>query len=103
MGLNGTIDMDILMQLPKLRTLSFMNNSFEGPMPEVKKLASLRNLYLSNNSFSGKIDEDAFDGMSSLKEVYLAHNEFTGEIPRSLVLVRKLAKLSLEGNQFGGN
>ncbi|KAJ6434697.1 hypothetical protein OIU84_000018 [Salix udensis] len=103
MGLNGTIDMDILMQLPKLRTLSFMNNSFEGPMPEVKKLASLRNLYLSNNSFSGKIDEDAFDGMSSLKEVYLAHNEFTGEIPRSLVLVRKLTKLSLEGNQFGGN
>ncbi|KAJ6373419.1 hypothetical protein OIU76_027708 [Salix suchowensis] len=103
MGLNGTIDMDILMQLPKLRTLSFMNNSLEGPMPEVKKLASLRNLYLSNNSFSGKIDEDAFDGMNSLKEVYLAHNEFTGEIPRSLVLVRKLTKLSLEGNQFGGN
>ncbi|KAJ6295199.1 hypothetical protein OIU78_023251 [Salix suchowensis] len=57
MGLNGTIDMDILMQLPKLRTLSFMNNSFEGPMPEVKKLASLRNLYLSNNSnnFKGQI------------------------------------------------
>uniref|UniRef100_A0A6N2KC32 non-specific serine/threonine protein kinase n=1 Tax=Salix viminalis TaxID=40686 RepID=A0A6N2KC32_SALVM len=103
MGLNGTIDMDILMQLPKLRTLSFMNNSFEGPMPEVKKLASLRNLYLSNNSFSGKIDKDAFDGMNSLKEVYLAHNEFTGEIPRSLVLVPKLTKLSLEGNQFGGN
>ncbi|KAB5513664.1 hypothetical protein DKX38_027570 [Salix brachista] len=103
MGLNGTIDMDILMQLPKLRTLSFMNNSFEGPMSEVKKLASLRNLYLSNNSFSGKIDKDAFDGMSSLREVYLAHNEFTGEIPRSLVLVRKLTKLSLEGNQFGGN
>ncbi|KAJ6732100.1 LEUCINE-RICH REPEAT RECEPTOR-LIKE PROTEIN KINASE PXC1 [Salix purpurea] len=66
MGLNGTIDMDILMQLPKLRTLSFMNNSFEGPMPEVKKLASLRNLYLSNDSFSGKIDKDAFDGMNSV-------------------------------------
>ncbi|RQP02458.2 hypothetical protein POPTR_018G002600v4 [Populus trichocarpa] len=103
MGLKGTIDIDILMQLPTLRTLSFMNNSFEGPMPEVKKLSSLRNLYLSNNNFSGKIDKDAFDGMSSLKEVYLAHNEFTGEIPRSLVLVQKLTKLSLEGNQFDGN
>jgi Leucine-rich repeat (LRR) protein len=103
MGLKGTIDIDILMQLPTLRTLSFINNSFEGPMPEVKKLSSLRNLYLSNNNFSGKIDKDAFDGMSSLKEVYLAHNEFTGEIPRSLVLVQKLTKLSLEGNQFDGN
>ncbi|KAL3565949.1 hypothetical protein D5086_031364, partial [Populus alba] len=103
MGLKGTIDIDILMQLPTLRTLSFMNNSFEGPMPEVKKLSSLRNLYLSNNNFSGKMDKDAFDGMSSLKEVYLAHNEFTGEIPTSLVLVQKLTKLSLEGNQFDGN
>ncbi|CAK7354366.1 unnamed protein product [Dovyalis caffra] len=103
MGLKGTVDIDILTQLPNLRTLSFMNNSLDGPMPEVKKLGSLRNFYLSNNDFSGKIGEDAFDGMNSLREVYLAHNVFTGGIPRSLVTLPKLTKLSLEGNRLDGN
>lgn len=102
MSLMGTINIDALMQLPTLRTLSFMNNSFDGPMPQMNKLTSLRNLYLSNNQFSGEIPEDAFSGMNSLKEVDLAHNEFTGDIPRSLVELAKLTKLSLEGNQFGG-
>jgi len=102
MGLTGTINIDILTQLSKLRTLSFMNNSLEGSMPQVKKIGPLKNLFLSNNSFSGKIAEDAFDGMNSLREVHLAHNEFTGGIPRSLVSAQKLTKLSLEGNQLDG-
>ncbi|KAH8503963.1 hypothetical protein H0E87_011561 [Populus deltoides] len=99
MGLTGTINTDILTQLSKLRTLSFMNNSLEGSMPQVKKLGPLKNLFLSNNSFSGKIAEDAFDGMNSLREVHLAHNEFTGGIPRSLVSAEKLTKLN---NNFEG-
>ncbi|KAJ4835888.1 hypothetical protein Tsubulata_030870, partial [Turnera subulata] len=102
MGLTGRIDIDILVGLPKLRTISFMNNALDGPMPPVKKLTSLKNLYLSNNRFSGKISGDAFAGMNSLKEVYLANNQFVGEIPKSLAALPKLSKLSIEGNQFEG-
>ncbi|KAF8392766.1 hypothetical protein HHK36_021003 [Tetracentron sinense] len=102
MGLMGLIDVDSLMGLPNLRTVSFMNNSFEGPMPDIKKLGALKSLFLSNNNFSGEIPDEAFAGMGSLKKIYLANNEFTGKIPLSLVAVPRLLQLRLEGNQFQG-
>ncbi|GAV59735.1 Pkinase domain-containing protein/LRR_8 domain-containing protein [Cephalotus follicularis] len=102
MGLKGTLDVDSLKQLPVLRTLSFMNNNFEGPLPELKKLGALKSVYLSNNHFSGVIAKDAFAGMLSLKKLYLAQNAFTGAIPASLTTLPKLMELRLEDNQFGG-
>ncbi|KAJ9130072.1 hypothetical protein P3X46_035037 [Hevea brasiliensis] len=102
MGLTGKIDVETLKGLSDLRTLSFMNNGFDGPMPELKKLRSLRAIFLSNNHFSGEIPSDAFEGMCFLKKVHLAENEFTGAIPSSLATLPKLLELRLEGNKFTG-
>ncbi|XP_027167821.1 pollen receptor-like kinase 1 [Coffea eugenioides] len=99
--LTGQIDVDALVPLRSLRTISLMNNSFEGPMPEWKKLGALKSLFLSNNHFSGQIPPDAFNGMASLKKVYLANNRFTGNIPATLATPR-LLELRLENNQFTG-
>ncbi|GMP84133.1 hypothetical protein CsSME_00037774 [Camellia sinensis var. sinensis] len=107
MGLKGMINMEVLAELPTLRSISVMNNDFEGPMPDIKKLGgivggSLRGLFLSNNRFSGEISDDAFVGMLSLRRVLLSHNEFIGKIPNSLAKLPKLADLLLDDNQFDG-
>ncbi|KAA8528208.1 hypothetical protein F0562_035541 [Nyssa sinensis] len=103
MGLKGIIDIGTLSELSSLRTVSFMNNHFEGPIPEIKKLGgALRGLFLSNNQFNGEIPDDAFDGMKSLTKVYLANNTFTGKLPTSLARLPKLLELWLENNQFEG-
>ena len=102
LSLGGVIDIDTLVNLPSLRSLSFMNNSFHGTMPKVKKLGALRALYLAYNKFSGTIPEDAFENMRSLKTVRLEENEFKGQIPGSLSSLPALVELSLEGNRFEG-
>ncbi|CAK9316482.1 unnamed protein product [Citrullus colocynthis] len=102
MSLSGVIDIGTLVNLPSLRSLSFMNNSFHGSMPPVKKLGALRALYLAYNKFSGTIPDDAFQGMRSLKTVRLEENEFKGQIPSSLSSLPALVELSLEGNRFDG-
>ncbi|KAK6941210.1 Leucine-rich repeat-containing N-terminal, plant-type [Dillenia turbinata] len=100
MGLSGSIDVDSLASLGYLRTLSFMNNSFEGSLPNVKQLSGLKSLYLSNNKLSGDIASDAFAGMDYLKKLHLANNKFTGKIPESLAHLQRLLELRVEGNQF---
>ncbi|XP_007023629.2 PREDICTED: pollen receptor-like kinase 4 [Theobroma cacao] len=102
MGLAGLVNIEILAALPNLRTISLMNNNFEGTMPDIRKLGALKALYLSNNRFAGQIPNDAFKGMRSLKKVFLANNAFTGTIPLSLTTLPKLVILRLEGNQFVG-
>ncbi|KAJ8535749.1 hypothetical protein K7X08_034150 [Anisodus acutangulus] len=62
LDLSGAIDIESLLPLHFLRTLSFMNNNFKGAMPDWNKLGALKSLYLSNNSFSGQIPDDAFKG-----------------------------------------
>ncbi|CAI8605793.1 unnamed protein product [Vicia faba] len=94
---------DTLLELTNLVSFSVMNNSFEGPMPEFKKLVKLRGLYLSNNKFSGEILDNGFEGMVNLKRVFLAGNEFNGHIPFSLTSLTRLLDLDLHGNSFGGN
>ncbi|TYI61989.1 hypothetical protein E1A91_D10G212800v1 [Gossypium mustelinum] len=102
MGLTGVIDVDTLTGLQLLRTVSFMNNSFGGPFPEVKKLTSLRALYLAYNHYSGEIRNDGFTGMPALQRVFLAWNNFSGSIPKSLATLPSLFQLSLEQNHFEG-
>lgn len=101
-GLYGVIDMDSLSSLRFLRILSLMNNSFEGPMPEIKRLIGLKAVFLSHNHFSGHIPDDAFLGIKYLKKVYLAYNKFTGNIPSSLTTLPRLLALRLDGNKFIG-
>ncbi|KAI4316190.1 hypothetical protein L6164_024194 [Bauhinia variegata] len=102
MGLSGVIDVDTLLELSTLRSFSVMNNSFEGSMPDFKRLVGLRKLILSKNKFYGEIHDDAFAGMKNLKGVFLAENGFKGNIPKSLAELPNLLDLDLHGNSFQG-
>ncbi|GAA0145602.1 transmembrane signal receptor [Lithospermum erythrorhizon] len=99
--LSGLIDVDSLALLPMLRTLSFMNNNFQGPMPNWKKLGALKSLYISGNHFNGMVPGDTFAGMNYLKKVHMANNELSGPIPSSLS-TPVLLELKIENNQFTG-
>ncbi|XP_073148899.1 pollen receptor-like kinase 1 [Henckelia pumila] len=102
MGLGGVIDVDVLGELRNLRTLSFMNNNFDGNLPNFTKLGSLKSIFLSNNKFYGEIPSNTFDGMLSLKKIHLANNKFSGSIPESLTTLPRLMELLLENNEFDG-
>lgn len=102
MGLKGIADIASLALMPHFRTLSFMNNTLIGPIPDLRQLSRLRSVYLSYNHFSGEIPDDCFSGMRFLKKVMLSDNEFEGNIPSSLVGLPRLAVLRLDGNKFTG-
>ncbi|KAL3747056.1 hypothetical protein ACJRO7_015917 [Eucalyptus globulus] len=102
MGLSGKIDIDALQSLRGLRTLSFANNVFAGPMPEFNRLGAIKSLLLSRNKFSGEISSNFFQHMASLKKIWLADNNFSGNIPESLMQLANLMELHLEGNEFSG-
>ncbi|KAK2425521.1 pollen receptor kinase [Trifolium repens] len=102
MGLTGNINIESLASMPMLRMVSLMNNTFVGPMPNIKMLSHLRSVYLSYNHFSGQIPDDAFAGMPRLRKVYLSNNEFTGKIPSSLAILPTLLVLRLDANKFQG-
>jgi len=102
MKLSGKLSIDVLVDLPVLRTLSFMGNEFEGPMPDIAKLPALKAIYLSNNRLSGGIADGLFKKFRSMKKVHLSHNQFTGRIPTSLVGLTRLLELRLDDNKFEG-
>lgn len=102
MGLKGMVDLNYLVSMDSLKTISFMNNTFVGTMPDLKRLKWLRSVYLSYNHFSGEIPDEAFLGMRFLKKVLLANNEFSGKIPSSLTALPRLSELRLDGNKFEG-
>ncbi|KAE9595885.1 putative protein kinase RLK-Pelle-LRR-III family [Lupinus albus] len=102
MGLQGKIDVDALLELKSIRTISLVKNSFNGSIPELSKIGFLKAIYLSGNKFSGEIREDYFQEMRSLKKLWLDDNEFTGQIPSSLSKMPQLMELHLENNQFNG-
>ncbi|KAF8110835.1 hypothetical protein N665_0078s0029 [Sinapis alba] len=103
MSLTGTLDLQPLVTMRSLESVSFMNNSFEGPMPRgVDGIVSLVYLYLSRNKFSGEIDGDLFDGMKDVVKVHLEGNMFSGKVPESLGKLPKLTELHLEDNMFTG-
>lgn len=104
MGLSGKVDVAPLKDLPSLRTISIMNNSFSGDIPEFNRLTALKSLYISGNRFSGNIPSDYFETMVSLKKAWLSNNEFSGLIPISLATtLPNLIELRLENNQFIGS
>ncbi|KAG2249746.1 hypothetical protein Bca52824_089374 [Brassica carinata] len=101
MSLTGTLDLQPLVSMPSLESVSFMYNSFEGPMPRgVDEIVTLVYLYLAHNKLSGEIDGDLFDSMNDLVKVHLEGNMFSGEIPESLGRLPKLTELNLEDNMF---
>ncbi|QCE13588.1 pollen receptor-like kinase 3 [Vigna unguiculata] len=102
LGLSGPIDVDALAEIRGLRTLSFINNSFSGPIPEFNKLGSIKSLLLTQNRFSGTIPNDFFAPLNSLKKLWLSGNRFSGSIPQSLTRLDLLKELHLEYNSFAG-
>ncbi|PAN36168.1 hypothetical protein PAHAL_6G265700 [Panicum hallii] len=102
MSLSGKLDLGALKRLSGLRTLSFMDNEFAGPMPDVRGLSGLRAIFLSGNEFSGTIPADAFAGMGWLKKIVLSNNNFSGPIPASLADLPRLLDLQLNDNKFQG-
>ncbi|XP_077230344.1 pollen receptor-like kinase 3 [Tasmannia lanceolata] len=103
LGLSGKIDIDALLNLPGLRSVSFINNKFTGEIPEFNRLGALKAIYLSGNQFSGEIRPDYFLDMASLKKIWLSRNSFNGSIPNSLSKLRHLMELHLEDNHFSGD
>ncbi|WVZ20415.1 hypothetical protein V8G54_007737 [Vigna mungo] len=102
LDLSGPIDVDALAEIRGLRTLSFINNSFSGPIPAFNKLGSIKSLLLTQNRFSGPIPNDFFDPLNSLKKLWLSGNRFNGTIPQSLTQLDLLKELHLEYNSFSG-
>ncbi|CAK8535556.1 unnamed protein product [Lathyrus sativus] len=102
MGLTGNIDMESLASMPALRTVSLMNNTFVGPLPNIKMLPNLKALYLSYNHFSGLIPDNAFMDLHRLRKLYLSNNEFSGKIPSSISTLPILVVLRLDSNKFKG-
>ncbi|GAB4838088.1 Pollen receptor-like kinase 3 [Ancistrocladus abbreviatus] len=102
MGLSGTVDVDALNQLPELRAINLVNNSFTSPLPPFNKLIHLRVLYLKGNKFSGEIPPDFFSTVLALKKLWLSNNQLSGKIPDSLGKLTNLQQLHLENNKFSG-
>ncbi|KAK7411842.1 hypothetical protein VNO78_03285 [Psophocarpus tetragonolobus] len=102
LGLSGPIDVEALAEIHTLRTLSFVNNSFSGPIPQFNKLGSIKSLLLTQNNFSGSIASDFFSPLKSLKKLWLSGNNLTGSIPESLTELELLKELHLEFNSFTG-
>ncbi|XAR67214.1 Non-specific serine/threonine protein kinase [Bertholletia excelsa] len=102
MDLSGKIDIDALLEIPTLRTITLVNNQFSGPIPDFNRIGFLKALYLSFNSFSGEIPPDFFTKMGSLKRLWLSDNKFAGKIPDSLGKIPTLIELRLERNEFSG-
>ncbi|KAL2316507.1 hypothetical protein Fmac_030383 [Flemingia macrophylla] len=103
MGLTGDIDMNSLASITALRWISLMNNTFVGPLPNVRMLPNLKALYLSYNHFSGQIPDDIFTSLHRLRKLYLANNEFSGAIPSSIATLPSLLVLRLDSNKFQGS
>lgn len=102
MGLSGNMDVDALMGIHGLRTISFINNSFSGPIPPFNRLDSLKGLYISHNRFSGEIPSDYFTNLPNVKKLWLSRNQFTGRIPESVTQLTHLMEFHIDDNQFSG-
>lgn len=101
-ALSGTLPVNTISNLTRLRTLSLRLNRLSGPLPsDLSKCVELRNIYLQGNFFTGEISS-SFSGLHSLVRLNLADNNFSGEIPSGFNSLTRLRTFLLEKNQFSG-
>ncbi|XP_020573839.1 pollen receptor-like kinase 3 [Phalaenopsis equestris] len=77
LNLIGTINIEALTHFPSLRTLSFINNSLSGALPDFSRLDKL---WINDNDFSGPIPF-SLSKVKSLLELHIEGNGFNGEMP----------------------
>ncbi|CAN1197960.1 Pollen receptor-like kinase 2, partial [Linum perenne] len=101
LGLSGKIDVDALLHISSLRTLSFANNSFSGDIPQslFLKMVALKKLWLADNEFSGLIPT-SLAAVSNLVELHLENNRFSGQIPN--LELHKLQQFDVSSNRLVG-
>ncbi|KAM4097545.1 hypothetical protein ACJW30_07G008900 [Castanea mollissima] len=102
LDISGKIDIEALNALHGLRTISLINNSFSGPIPDFHRVGALKSLLLTGNQFSGEIPKDFFTHITSLKKFWISYNQFNGTIPESVTQLSHLIELHLEHNHFSG-
>lgn len=102
LDISGTIDIEALNALHGLRTISLVNNSFSGPIPDFHRVGALKSLLLTGNQFSGEIPKDFFAHITSLKKFWISYNQFNGTIPESVTQLSHILELHLEHNHFSG-
>lgn len=103
-ALAGTLPVNTISNLTRLRTLSLRLNRLSGPLPsDLSKCVELRNIYLQGNFFSGPVPSSLSSGLHSLVRLNLADNNFSGEIPSGFNNLTRLRTLLLQNNQFSGS
>ncbi|ONK63700.1 uncharacterized protein A4U43_C07F17980 [Asparagus officinalis] len=98
MGLLGSLSPNIA-NLTALTALSFANNNFSGPIPELGRLQMLEKLHLQNNQLTGGIPQ-SLGNIKSLHELFLENNNLIGKIPTNLSGKSGLTLRLLPGNNF---
>ncbi|KAJ8560615.1 hypothetical protein K7X08_022475 [Anisodus acutangulus] len=101
-ALSGTLPMNTISNLTRLRTLSLRLNRLSGPLPyDISKCVELRNVYIQGNFFSGPVT--FLSGLHSLVRLNLADNNFSGNIPSAFNNLTRLRTLLVQKNQFSGS
>lgn len=98
MGLLGSLSPNIA-NLTALTNVSFANNNFSGPIPDLSQLRWLEKLHLQNNQISGVIPE-SLGNIKSLSELFLENNNLTGKVPANLSMRPGLTLRLLPGNNL---
>ncbi|XP_072972790.1 receptor protein kinase TMK1-like [Typha angustifolia] len=75
-------------------------NRLSGSLDFVANMSSLEQLWLHSNEFSGSLPD--FSGLTRLSDLQLRDNRLTGVIPKSLIELKSLEKLSLTNNLLQG-
>ncbi|XP_059299785.1 probable inactive receptor kinase At1g48480 [Lycium ferocissimum] len=102
-ALSGTLPVNTISNLTRLRTLSLRVNRLSGPLPnDLSKCVELRNVYLHGNFFTGPVGS-SLSGLHSLVRLNLADNNFSGEIPSSFNKLTRLRTVLVQKNQFFGS
>ncbi|KAG9129352.1 hypothetical protein Leryth_016653 [Lithospermum erythrorhizon] len=79
-SLTGSLPPLVLENITFLNKLSFKNNSFYGPLPNLRNLFHLQVVSLSHNDFSGAIPLE-YIGLPRLEKLELQDNYLHGSIP----------------------
>ncbi|RWW18090.1 hypothetical protein GW17_00017931 [Ensete ventricosum] len=71
-----------------------------GGIAFVENMTALEELWLQSNDFSGPLPD--FSGLTNLRNLELRDNQLTGVVPRSLIELKSLSKVTLTNNLLQG-